>query len=298
MKILMSGAGGLVGTALTEALGARGDTVVPLVRKPRAGDHVLWDPAGGQIIPAQLEGYDAVIHLAGENIAAGRWTESQKSKIRESRRLGTALLANTLRGLARPPAVFVSASAIGFYGDRGEETLTETSVPGEGFLADVAREWENACRPAAEKGIRVVNPRFGVILSGRGGALAAMKIPFYLGVGGVLGSGTQYMSWVALDDVVGAVQHILATPDLSGPVNVVAPSAVTNRAFTKTLGRVIHRPTVLPMPSLAVRLVFGEMGDALFLASTRVEPRRLLATNFVHKYPDLETTLRKELIQG
>ena len=299
MKILMSGSHGLVGSALAPALSRKGHAIVRLVRGPSAADsEIPWDPEGGRLDPARLHGFEAVIHLAGEGIATRRWSEAQKVRIRESRVKGTHLLSQTLSELATPPRVLLSASAIGYYGDRGEEMLVEESAPGQGFLSEVCQAWEGAAQPAARKGIRVVFLRFGIILSPAGGALAKMLPPFKLGAGGILGSGRQFMSWITLDDTVGAILHALETTALRGPVNCVAPRAATNASFTRTLGRVLKRPTILPMPAFAARLMFGEMADALLLASTRVEPKRLLASNYPFQHPELEPALRHLLRRG
>lgn len=294
MKVLVTGASGLVGSALVPLLTAGGHTVARLVRSPPRPSvaEVQWNPETGIREIASLEGMDAVVHLAGENIAGGRWTAERKARIRDSRVTGTRTLCETLARLARPPKVLVSASAIGYYGDRGGEVLRETSAPGLGFLPEVCRAWEEATEPAAQKGIRVVLLRIGVVLSPAGGALAKMLFPFKLGAGGIIGSGQQYMSWIGLDDIIGAIHHALMTDALQGPVNVVAPHPVTNRDFTKTLGRVLGRPTLFPMPAFAARLAFGEMADALLLASTRVEPARLMAANYAFRHPDLEGALR------
>ncbi|MCI0423349.1 MAG: TIGR01777 family oxidoreductase, partial [Acidobacteria bacterium] len=241
--------------------------------------------------PADLEGTDAAIHLAGENIAAKRWTPAQKAKIRDSRVSGTRLLAESLARLARQPKVLVCASAIGYYGDRSDERLNEDSAPGSGFLAETCRDWEAAAKPAIDRGIRVVQLRLGLVLASHGGALAKMLPPFRLGIAGIIGSGQQYMSWIALDDLVAAVSYVLSNEGLRGPVNVVAPDAVTNHEFTKTLGRVLRRPTVFPMPAFAARLAFGEMADGLLLSSTRVEPQRLLASGFRFRFPELKAAL-------
>lgn len=296
MRILVSGARGLIGSALSAFLSCGGHRVVRLVREGPgvAGESVAWDPATGRLDASALEGIDAVVHLAGESIAE-RWTPEKKRRIRESRVNGTRLLAEALAGLPKPPKVFACASAIGWYGDRGDLTLTEAGTPGQGMLPDVCREWEAATQPAADAGIRVVNLRFGVVLSPTGGALAKMLTPFKWGAGGVVGSGRQYMSWIALDDAVGAIHHCLMVPELSGPVNVVAPRPVTNSDFTRTLGRVLGRPTFLPMPAFAARLAFGEMADALLLASARVEPARLQATDYPFRFPELEGALRHML---
>jgi uncharacterized protein (TIGR01777 family) len=297
MKVLVTGASGLVGSALVPFLTTGGHQVTRLVRsRPRAdAAEVQWDPLTGSVDAAALEGLDAVVHLAGENIAAGRWTAEQKARIRDSRVKGTKTLCEALAGLSQPPSVLISASAIGYYGDRGEEVMHEDSAPGTGFLAEVCRAWEEATEPARQKGIRVVHARIGVVLSAAGGALAKMLTPFKLGAGGVVGSGTQYMSWVSLDDVVGAIHHVLCIDTLRGPVNLVAPHPATNYEFTKTLGQVLGRPTFFPLPAFAARVVFGEMADALLLASTRVVPTQLLATGYAFRHPDLAGALRHVL---
>lgn len=293
LRIVITGASGFLGRSLVPFLTTGGHEVVTLARGDREGPS--WDPSTGRLDPALLEGADAVIHLAGENVAGGRWTEARKERIRQSRIDGTGLVARTIAGMERPPAVFVCASAIGCYGDRGEEPLDETSALGEGFLADVVRSWEGMCAPAVEAGVRVANLRFGIILGASGGALGRMLTPFRLGLGGRLGAGHQVMSWVSVDDAAAAVLHALRTADLAGPVNVTAPEPVTNRIFTKTLGRVLGRWTVLPVPAFALRLLFGEMGDAVLLRGARVLPKRLLATGFRFRHPDLEACLRHGL---
>ena len=297
MNVLISGASGLVGSELVTFLTQNGHHIKRLVRKEpnRDASEIKWEPASSEIEQTDLEGLDAVVHLAGENIAGGRWTSQRKALIRDSRVQGTRLLSETLAKLERPPKVLVSASAIGFYGDRGDEVLNEESNPGSNFLAQVCKEWEAACEAVGKKDIRVVNLRFGVILSASGGALAKMLLPFKMGVGGVVGSGSQYMSWIAIDDAVGAIQHALLTESLHGAVNVVAPTPVTNREFTKTLGRVLKRPTLFPMPAFAARLAFGEMADELLLASTRVESAKLISSNFQFQFPELENGLRHVL---
>lgn len=294
MKVALTGSSGLVGAALTRALAAAGHRVVRFVRpkSPPAPDALRWDPATGQIDPAAAEGLDALVHLAGENIAGGRWTAARKARIRDSRVTATRLLCEALAKLSRPPRVLVCASAIGYYGNRGDQVMREESAPGSDFLAEVCRAWELAAEPVIHKGIRVVHLRFGVILSPAGGALRKMLLPFRLGLGGRLGSGRQYMSWVSIDDAIGAIQHALGADSLRGPVNVVAPRAVTNLEFTKTLGRVLSRPTLFPMPAAAARLAFGEMAEALLLSSTRVEPARLRASGYQFRHPDLEGALR------
>lgn len=296
LRFVVSGASGLVGSALTERLTRQGHRVDRLVRRPSApgAAGIAWDPAKGTIDREALEGADVVVHLAGESVATS-WTVARKRVIRESRVAGTGLLASTLADLRCPPRVLVSASAIGYYGDRGEKTVTEDSPPGTGFLADTARAWEAAAEPALEAGIRVVHPRIGMVLSAKGGALAKMLTPFRLGVGGVVGTGRQQMSWIALDDLVGVLQHLAVTDELSGPVNAVAPHPVTNREFTATLGRVLGRPTLVPLPAFMVRLLFGEMGQALLLDGARVLPTRLEASGFRFRYPRLEEALRAEV---
>jgi len=298
MKIIVTGSSGLIGSALVLALIRRGDEVTCLVRgaaHARRADgarEVLWNPARGELDAADIEAHDAAVHLAGDPIAEGRWTEEKKRRIRESRAQGTQLLAATLAKLKTPPRVLASASAVGYYGDRGEETLTETSAPGADFLSEVCREWEASTGAAKAAGIRVALLRFGVVLSGRGGALTKMLTPFKFGAGGKIGSGDQYMSWIALDDALGAILHALAHEELEGAINVVAPRAVTNAEFTKTLGGVLNRPTLFAVPAFAARLAFGEMADAALLASQRAEPARLAASHYQFKYPELEGALR------
>jgi uncharacterized protein (TIGR01777 family) len=294
MKIAVSGASGLVGTALCAALAKDGDDVRRLVRHAAPGlpDAIAWDPARGTIDAAALEGLDAVVHLAGENIAGGRWTEEKKALIRSSRVNGTRLVAGTLATMQRAPRVLVCASAIGFYGPHGDEPLDESAAPGHDFLATTCVEWEDAAAPARAAGVRVVHVRFGVVLSRHGGALAKMLTPFKLGLGGRLGSGRQWMSWVSIDDVVGAVRQTLHWARHEGPVNVVSPNAVTNAEFTKALGAALGRPTIFPMPAFAARLVFGEMADALLLSGQRVVPAKLAAAGYEFRHPKLEGALR------
>ena len=294
MRVAVSGSTGLVGSEVVTVLSAEGHEVVRLVRRaPAPGDKTIrWDPEAGVIDAGGLEGCDAVVHLAGENVGAGRWTVARKAAIRDSRVKGTRLLCDALAGLARPPKTLVCASAVGYYGDRGEEVLTEESPPGAGFLPDVCREWEAASAAAARKGIRVVALRIGRVLSPKGGALARMLPLFRAGLGGVLGSGKQYVSWVALDDLTGIVLHALSRDELRGPVNAVTPHPVTNRELTEALGKVLSRPTLLPVPSFALRLAVGEMADPLLLASARVAPRRLEETGYRFRFPELRAALR------
>lgn len=301
MRVAITGSTGLVGSEVVTVLSAAGHEVVRLVRRVPApgGKAVLrWDPVKREVDAAGLEGLDAVVHLAGENIASGRWNAVRKAAIRASRVNGTRLLCDALAGLARPPKVLVCASAIGYYGDRGEEPLTEESSPGTGFLPEVCREWEAASAPAARMGIRVVTLRIGVVLSPKGGALARMLPLFRVGLGGVIGGGRQYVSWVALDDLVGIVLHALQSGELRGPVNAVAPVPVTNRELTVALGRVLSRPTLLPVPAFALRLAVGEMADALLLASTRVAARRLEETRYRFRFPELPAALTHLLGKG
>lgn len=295
MKILVSGSTGLIGSELVSFLNRQGNQVVRLVRRPPAGDEIQWEATAGGMESGKLEGFDAVVHLAGDPIAQGRWTPAKKARIRDSRVQGTQLLAESLAQLTKPPKAFVCASAIGYYGDRGDELLTEESSPGNSFLGKVGQEWEQASQPAAQKGIRVVNLRFGIVMSPKGGALKMMLPPFRMGAGSPLGSGRQTMSWVSLEDVVGAIHHALTHESLRGAVNVVAPNPVTNLQFTKTLGKVLRRPTLFPVPAFAVRLLFGEMADEALLASTRVAPMKLKATGFSFKHPELEGMLRAML---
>jgi len=301
MRVAVSGSTGLVGSEVVTVLSGGGHEVVRLVRRvPAPGEMaVRWDPEAGVIDAGGLEGCDAVVHLAGENVGTGRWTAARKAAIRDSRVNGTRFLCDALAGLARPPKTLVCASAVGYYGDRGEERLTEESSPGTGFLAEVCREWEAASAPAARKGIRVVALRIGMVLSPKGGALARMLPLFRAGLGGVIGGGRQYVGWVALDDLPHIILHALQRDDLCGPVNTVAPRPVTNREFTETLGTALSRPTPLPVPAFALRLaVGGEMADALLLASARVIPRRLEETGYLFRYPEIGGALRHLLSKG
>jgi uncharacterized protein (TIGR01777 family) len=291
VRILVSGASGLVGRALVPALRERGHAVRRLVRGEAHAPDARWDPAAGTLDGDALAGCDAVVHLAGESIAEGRWTEAKKARIRGSRVGPTRLLAEAIARERRPPAL-LAASAIGFYGDRGEETLTEDHGGGTGFLPDVCREWEAATGAAQAAGARVARLRLGVVLAREGGALAAMLTPFKLGIGGRLGSGRQWFSWIALPDVVDVIVRGVETADLDGPVNVVTPAPVRNADFTRALGAVLSRPAVAAMPAFAARLAFGEMADALLLASTRVVPKRLDGVGHRPRFPEVEGALR------
>lgn len=298
MKVLISGASGLVGKQLSAFLLQQGHDVYKLVRSSKQADpkSILWDPSKQELDPAQLEGFDAVVNLSGENIANKRWTVAQKAKLRDSRINATKLLAGALAGLKHKPQVFISASAIGFYGDRPGELLDETSNTTNGdFLADTCKEWEAAANPARDSGIRVVHPRFGVILAAEGGALSKLLLPFQLGLGGLIGNGKQVMSWIALDDVVYGLYHLLCTDAIEGAVNFTSPEPVTNKEFTKVLGKVLFRPTLFPLPAFVARIILGEMADALLLASADVRPQSLLKNNYKFAYSSLEAALRQIL---
>ena len=300
LRVAITGASGLVGRALTAFLltgGHRVDRV--LRRQPEAGTTDLrWDPAAGELDPAPLEGVDAVVHLAGERIDAGRWTRARRERILQSRSEGTRLLCERLAGLSRKPRLLVSASAIGFYGDRGAEALDENSVAGAGFLAGVCRDWEDATEPAAAAGIRVVRLRLGIVVAGAGGALARMLPLARLGLGGPIGSGQQWMSWIAIDDLIGAVHQLLYSDEVSGAVNAVAPAPLPNRDFARVLGHVLGRPAFLPVPAFVLRTAFGRLADEALLASARVDGARLRESGFEFLYPNLEAALRSELGAG
>lgn len=296
LEIAITGATGLIGTDLTAFLKTGGHHVHRISRStPSRETDIQWSPSDGVLNADQLEGLDAVIHLAGENLAGGRWTDERKQRILESRENGTELLVDRLTSLDDPPDVLVSASAVGYYGATGDKTVDETSDSGDTFLAEVCRRWESASEPARDAGIRVVNPRLGVVLSAKGGALAEMLTPFKFGLGGPIGSGDQWMPWVSLDDVVGALHMLLFEDDIQGPVNVVAPNPVPNRDFVDTLGDVINRPTFLPLPTFAVRMLFGEMGEETLLQGQRVEPTILQQQNFEFAFPQLDSALRHTL---
>jgi hypothetical protein len=294
MHVLVSGTGGLIGRSLVPALRGSGHQVSRLVRSPvgaSPGD-IAWSPERGSLDAAALEGVDGVVHLAGEPIL-GRWTAAKRARIRDSRVAGTALLARTIAGLARQPRVMVCASASGYYGDRGDELLTEESTPGTGFLADVCRDWEAAALPARAAGIRVVWVRTGLALSRSGGLLGTLLLPFRLGLGGPIGRGARYWSWIAIDDLVEVFRFALESHNLSGAVNAVAPHPLTNGEFARTLGRVLARPAVVPVPPAALRLVFGrEAANEAMLASVRLVPARLLGAGFRFRFPDIEGALR------
>ena len=295
MKILIAGSRGLVGTELVSFLKHQGHEVFKLSRskKENETDVITWDPETGYLNEADLDGFDAVVNLAGENIANGRWTEKQKEKIKNSRINSTTLLAKALTKVKNPPRVFVCASAIGFYGDRPDEVLNENSVPVRGdFLSETCVKWEEACSPALEAGVRIVNTRFGIILSPKGGAMAKLLLPFQLGLGGQIGNGEQVMSWISLDDVIYALNFVIQNESISGPVNFTAPNPVTNLEFTKTLGKVLQRPTIFPVPGFGIKLILGEMADALLLSSQKVKPAKLESAGYEFAYKNLEAALR------
>lgn len=294
--VAVTGANGLVGRALVDAFTADGVRVLRLVRRPANGpDEVFWDPARGEIEAEKLEGIDALFHLAGKGIADQRWTPAVKDLIVSSRVDGTRLIAETLAGLERKPRVLVTASAVGFYGDRGSETVDEDSPVGEGFLAETCQQWEEAGAPAWEAGLRVVQVRIGMVLSPKGGALAKMLTPFRLGAGGVVGSGDQVISWIALPDLIRVLRYVADVETIHGAVNATAPGAVTNREFTKALGAQLGRPTFLPVPSIAVKAMMGEAAGPLLFEGARVEPKRLKEAGFTFETPDLPTALTRVL---
>lgn len=295
-RIAITGSSGLLGSRLVARLKDAGHEVARVVRREaRAGaNEISWQPDAGKIDKGGCEGLDAVVHLAGKSIM-GRWTKSHKREIEESRVQPTRLLSETIAGLENPPRVLLSASALGYYGDRGDEPLDEESGPGRGFLAEVCQRWEAATKPAEDAGIRVVHLRIGVVLAKEGGALGQMLTPFRMGAGGPIGDGKQYMSWISATDLIEIMCHLLLHSELSGPVNAVSPSPVTNHDFAKTLGRVLHRPTVARVPATVLKFMFGEMADEMLLASARLQPSRLQADGYTFAYPDLEAALRHEL---
>jgi uncharacterized protein (TIGR01777 family) len=294
MRILVSGGSGFIGTAVCERLRRAGNEVVTLSRRAAPGA-IRWDPASGAIDAAAVDGFDGVVHLAGENIGAGRWTTARRRRILDSRRHGTQLLAATLAKATRRPTVLVSVSGINYYGDRGDELLTEDSPTGSGFLAEVCRQWEAATEPASDADIRVCRLRTGMVLAADGGALARLLLPFRLGLGGPLGSGRQWMSWITRDDLAAVIERALVDPGFAGPVNAVSPGAVTNREFSTVLGRVLRRPAILPAPAPVLRLALGAMADEVLLASVRVAPTRLAAAGFAISDRELEPALRRML---
>ena len=296
MRVLVAGSSGLIGTALCRVLGAAGHQVERLVRRePGSDDEIFWDPEADVLDATALAGIEAVVHLGGRSIAGGRWTAQVKRDLRHSRVQTTQLLAGVLASLAAPPRVFVCASAIGIYGNRGDEELREESSAGAGFLAELGQAWEDAGAAAADAGIRVVHARFGIALSREGGALAKMLLPFRLGVGGRLGNGRQYFSWIALEDAVAMLLFAMDNDDLHGPVNVTAPAPVTNAELTRALGRALRRPTVFPLPAFVAKILLGELAEEGLLASQRVIPQRLLDAGFEFGYPEIDGALRRAL---
>jgi uncharacterized protein (TIGR01777 family) len=292
MRVLITGAHGLIGTALQTSFTEKGyEMLLATRREPQNGSEIQWDVETGFAEPERLEGLGAVVHLAGESVSGLRWTEEKKKAIRDSRILGTRSVVDAISKVADRPKVFIAASAIGFYGERGDDEMTESSAAGDTFLAEVCREWEGEARRAEDAGIRTVLLRTGIVLSKDGGALGTMLTPFKLGVGGVVGSGKQWMSWISLDDHIAAINYAIENDTLRGAVNSVAPNPVTNHDFTKVLGEVLYRPTFLPLPEFAVSMVLGEMGDALLLASTKVLPKRLEQAGFEYRYPHLKTAI-------
>lgn len=292
MKVLITGASGLVGTELQKSFSAKGyDMLLASRKEPTDDKHVKWSIEDGFADPEKLEGIDVVVHLAGENVSGLRWTDEKKKAIRDSRVLGTRNVVDAISKLKNKPKTFIASSAIGFYGERGEEECTESSAVGDNFLAGVCKEWEAESRRAEDAGIRTVLLRTGIVLSKDGGALATMLLPFKMGVGGVVGSGKQWMSWISLDDEIAIINYAIENDNIRGAVNAVAPNPVTNQEFTKTLGEVLYRPTFLPLPEFAVSMIFGEMGDALLLASTKVMPKRLEDAGFQFKYPNLKEAI-------
>ncbi len=292
MKVLITGSTGLVGTELQKSFAEKGYEMLLASRKePTDERHIQWSIEEGFTDPEKLEGIDVVAHLAGENVSGFRWTDEKKKAIRDSRVLGTRNVVDAISKLKQKPKVFIASSAIGFYGERGEEECTESSAAGDNFLAGVCKEWEAESRRAEDAGIRTVLLRTGIVLSKDGGALSTMLTPFKLGVGGVVGSGKQWMSWISMDDEIAAINFAIENENLRGAVNAVSPNPVTNQEFTKTLGEVLYRPTFLPLPEFAVSMIFGEMGDALLLASTKVLPKRLEDAGFEFKYPELKAAI-------
>lgn len=299
-KVVITGASGLIGSRLAPYLSTRGWHVVRLLRRPPdpgSGDG-YWDPVARDLDPAPFLGAQAVVHLAGEALTAGRWTAAEKQVFLASRRDGTRFLAQSLGRLAEPPPVLLCASACGYYGDRGEELLTEDSPAGRGFLAEVCQQWEAATAPAADSGLRVVNMRFGVVFCGAGGALPRYATPIRLGLGGILGSGKQYVSWITMADVLAAIAHLLETDRLVGPVNLTTPEAITNATLTHALGRLLERPTLFRVPAFALRAALGDMAQELLLTSTRAVPRKLLDSGYQFQLADLQAALHAELEDG
>ncbi|MEE2881718.1 MAG: TIGR01777 family oxidoreductase, partial [Chloroflexota bacterium] len=298
-KILISGSTGMIGQALSAYLSTGGHKVVKLVRGNNTNeddkDKIFWDPVNEVINLKELEGFDYVIHLAGENVGESRWTTKKKAKILDSRVHGTAFLAESLSKLKLPPKALLCASATGYYGDAGDSLLNEQSPNGTGFLAQVVEKWEESTRSAADKGIRVVNLRFGVVISPIGGALKKLLLPFKIGFGGKIGNGRQYMSWISLDDAIGAIRHLMENPKVEGPINIASNNSITNKEFTKQLGAILKRPTLATVPALVIKILFGKMGKETVLASTRVDSSRLLQSGYTYRHPHIEGVLNDYL---
>ena len=296
MKILISGSSGLIGSALTRYFINKGHNVSKLIRKKlsKKDNEIYWEPQRNEVEASKLEGFDVVVHLSGENVF-GLWTSKKKQEIKDSRVKSTTLLCDTLSKLERKPSVLACASAIGYYGDRRDEVLNEESSAGTGFLTEVTKKWEAVTEIATKNAIRVINLRIGAVLSPKGGALGKMLLPFRLGLGGRVGSGKQYISWISIDDVCGSIYHTIITDSLKGPVNIVSPNPVTNIEFTKALGRVLNRPTILSIPSFLLKSLVPEMAEEVLLSSTRVAPLRLLSTGYSFQYPSLDGALRHVL---
>ena len=293
MKILISGSSGLIGSSLASLLRSKMHCILHLVRSkmPHNEYSICWDPALGNIEIAKLEGINAVIHLAGENIASRRWTKTRKSQIYDSRVKGTQVLVEALRKLKTPPKLFISASGINYYGNRGNEILTEDSTQGSGFLADLCHDWENASTPLQQLNVRIAHLRFGMVLSPQGGALKKMLLPFRLGLGGAIGDGTQFISWISIEDCIGAIAHILHHNGLQGAINCTSPQPITNKNFTKSLAKTLKRPSIFPLPALFARILLGEMADELLLASLHVEPKKLIDSGYQFLQPNLDLAL-------
>lgn len=297
LNILISGASGVIGSALVPFLLTGGHTVKRLVRKPPQNpeEEIFWDPARCHIDSEKLTGTDVVIHLAGEHIGGGRWTPDRKRTIIESRTKGTSTLAKAIAAMENPPQIFLSASAIGYYGDCGDKVITEKDAPGDLFISEICKKWEASAEAAVNKGIRTVFMRIGVVPSPQGGALKELLLPFKMGLGGKIGNGRQYMSWVSIDDVLYAIHHAMFNEKVSGPVNFVSPTPVTNESFIKALGSAVNRPTVLPIPEYAIDKIWGEMGREVLLAGARVIPEKLIKSGYEFKFPDLEKNIKHML---
>lgn len=296
MRIAVTGASGLIGSHLRRLLEAEGHEIIPVGRwETGTTPGIRWDPSRGEIDSSRFEGLDAVVHLAGENIGNSRWTQAKKERILRSRVDGTSLIAKTIAALNTPPAVLISASAVGYYGDRGDREVSEEDGPGSGFLADACVRWEAACAPARDAGIRVVNIRTGVVISAHGGALPRMLVPFRLGIGGRIGSGMQYLSWIHLPDLLRAIRALIIDQRISGAVNVTSPNPVTNSRLAAAIGQVVHRPAIFPVPAFLIRAVFGQMGEETLLWGVRAMPSKLVNMGFEWEAPDIGTALKREL---